>query len=152
MKRKQAVSLPKSIQLFITIGLSLIAAVATAIGCSWPGTSHSVRFNNYQTEREMGRLPPLPTLAHELNDRRASWEMEDPGQDPEDDYSIGEKESKEVDGLWERAAAAEKDGNLLLDRDLLKEYLRRTEIERHVWFDPADRQARRNSASDRLDA
>src|SRR6266480_7641897 len=103
MKRKQAASLPKGMQLFITIGLSLIAAVATAIGCSWPGTSHSVRFNDYQTEREMGRLPPLPTLANGMNDARAYWENEDVGQTPDDDYTVGEKRTEEVDAFWERA-------------------------------------------------
>lgn len=46
------------------------ALSATALGCGWVGTSHSVRFNDYQTEREMGRLPPLPTLSNGQNDLR----------------------------------------------------------------------------------
>src|SRR6267142_4424963 len=125
---------------------------ATAIGCAWMGTSHSVRFNDYQTEREMGRLPPLPTLANGMNDARAYWENEDVGQRPDDDYTVGEKRTREVDALWERAEAAEKEGNLRLDRDLLNEYLKRTEISRDLWFYPAGRQQRRNSAVDRLDA
>src|SRR6266550_6674196 len=150
MKRKQAVSLPKSIQLFITIGLSLIAAVATAIGCSWPGTSHSVRFNQYQTEREMGRLPPLPTMANGLNEGRAYWDNE--AGESKDDYAGAEKRTKEVDALWERAEKAEQDGNLRLDRDLLREYVERTGTDRDVWFNPSGRQQRRNSAFDRLDA
>ena len=108
MKRKQAASLPKSMQLFITIGLSLIAAVATAIGCSWPGTSHSVRFNAYQTEREMGRLPPLPTMANGMNEARAYWDIE---EEPVEDDSVYVDPAKEVDGLWDRAEAAEKDIN-----------------------------------------
>src|SRR6266705_1651631 len=124
MKRKQAASLPKSMQLFITIGLSLIAAVATAIGCAWPGTSHSVRFNAYQTEREMRRLPPLPTMASGLNEKRAYWDLES----GDEDYTAADDESKDIDALWERAEAAENDGNLSLDRSLLHEFLQQTEI------------------------
>jgi len=46
--------------LLMLIVLALITAAVTVFGCAWSGTSHSVRFNDYQTEREMGRLPPLP--------------------------------------------------------------------------------------------
>ena len=149
MKRKQAASLSKSMQLFITIGLSLIAAVATAIGCAWPGTSHSVRFNAYQTEREMGRLPPLPTMANGMNEARQYWEID---EDPVEDDSVYGDPAKEVDGLWDRAEAAEKDGNLRLDRELLSDYLKRTEPAREGWTGYTSRQERRNSARDRLDA
>ena len=149
MKRKQAASLPKSMQLFITIGLSLIAAVATAIGCAWPGTSHSVRFNAYQTEREMGRLPPLPTMANGMNEAREYWDLE---EEPVEDDSVSVDPGKEVDGLWDRAEAAEKDGNLRLDRELLNDYLKRTEPAREGWTGYTSRQQRRNSARDRLDA
>jgi len=136
-------------QLLITIVLFLIAAVATAIGCGWPGTSHSVRFNGYQTEREMGRLPPLPTMANGLNEGRAYWDFnEEPG--PGDDSQ--QDPAKEVDALWDRAEAAEKDGNLRLDRELLNDYLKRTDAAREGWKGYASRQERRNSATDRLDA
>lgn len=132
--------------------LCIAGAVGAAIGCGWNGTSHSVRFNAYQGEREMGRLPPLPTLANGTNDRRVSWEDEDPEGRGEDNYTVAEKRTKEVDELWERAELAERDGNLQLDRELLNEYLRRTEIRRNVWFEPTGRQQRRNSATDRLNA
>lgn len=131
--------------------VSLAAAAATVIGCGWPGTSHSVRFNDFQTEREMGRLPPLPTLANGLNERRASWDLEESGES-EDVYERAEKRSKDLEALWDRAEAAEKDANLRLDRDLLNEYLKRTEITREVWDSPEASQLRRNSATDRLDA
>src|SRR6266566_1122538 len=81
--------------------LLLVCTLAiTALGCAWMGTSHSVRFNDYQTEREMGRLPPLPTLANGMNDARAYWENEDVGQTPDDDYTVGEKRTEEVDAFW----------------------------------------------------
>ena len=130
--------------------LWISVASATAIGCGWFGTAHSVRFNAYQDEREMGRLPPLPTLANGLNELRASWGME--GDGLEEDYSQAEARSKDVDALWDRASAAEDDGDLRADRYLLHQYLERTTIARNVWFQPEDRQLRRNSAMDRLDA
>src|SRR5438132_13739034 len=70
----------------------------------------------------------------------------------DDEYTAGEKRTKEVDALLDRAEHTEKDGNLRLDRDLLREYVERTVIDRAVWFSPAGRQQRRNSAFDRLDA
>jgi TolA-binding protein len=115
------------------------------------GTSHSVRFNQYQTEREMGRLPPLPTMANGLNEARADWDMDDSGEGA-DVYTLAEKRSKDLDALWDRAEAAEKDGNLRLVRDLLTEYVKRTEITREVWGSPTASQQHRNSAIDRLDA
>src|SRR5678816_4889914 len=87
------------------IGLLLFVAALTATGfaCAWPGTSHSVRFNDYQTERDLGRLPPLPTLANGTNRLRVYWGMEDPDETYEDDYSDGKKSGTEVDELWARA-------------------------------------------------
>jgi TolA-binding protein len=127
------------------------ALAVTALGCGWMGTSESVRFNGYQNEREMGRLPPLPTLANGMNEIRAHWENDyDPSV--ENNYTVAERESKEVDTLWERAEAAEKEGNLRLDRELLDQYLERTQIARNIWFNATNRQQRRNSAIDRLDA
>lgn len=127
------------------------SVTATAIGCGWMGTSHSVRFNAYQSEREMGRLPPLPTMANGLNEVRANWGADD-GGDNEDAYTIAEKRSKDLGDLWDRAATAEKDGNLRLAKDLLNDYLKRTEITREIWSSADAVQSRRNSAIDRLDA
>lgn len=130
--------------------LWISVASATAIGCGWFGTAHSVRFNAYQDEREMGRLPPLPTLANGLNELRASWGME--GDASYDTFTQAEARSKEIDALWDSANLAERDGELRADRDLLRQYLERTAIARTVWVEPEDRQVRRNSAMDRLDA
>lgn len=150
MKKEAGAQLTKPIQLFITIALSLIAAVATVIACSWPGTSHSVRFNAYQTEREMGRLPPLPTLANGLNEARAYWEIED--DVVYEDDPVYEDPTKEIDDLWDRAEGAEKAGHLRLAKELLSDYLKRTEPARDLWPFCTNRQERRNSARDRLDA
>ncbi len=123
------------------------SVTATAIGCGWMGTSHSVRFNAYQSEREMGRLLPLPTMANGMNEARAGWEEQD-----EDVYTLAEKRSKDLGILWDRAEAAEKEGNLRLVKDLLNDYLKRTEITREVWSSADASQPHRNSAVDRLDA
>src|SRR5882762_8429655 len=138
-----------SLRKTVRVLLCAVSVTATAIGCAWMGTSHSVRFNDYQTEREMGRLPPLPTLANGMNMGRAYWDISDEPT-PENEYVASEDPTKQVNALWERAEAAEKDGNLRLDRDLLNEYLKRTEISRDLWFYPANLQQRRNSAIDRL--
>src|SRR6266576_1766828 len=136
----------KRTKLVATLGLSLLAAAVTAIGCAWSGTSHSVRFNDYQTEREMRRLPPLPTMANGMNERRMYW---DSGDDPEaeDDYEAARDEGKQIGALWDRVEAAEKDGNLRFERELLNEYLKRTQIARDYWGESDKRQTRRNSAS-----
>jgi TolA-binding protein len=121
------------------IVLALITAAVTVFGCGWEGTSHSVRFNAYQGEREMGRLPPLPKKANGVNETSTSWTAE---YDYDySDYSESPDQSKKIDAVWERAALAEQDGNLELDRDVLTEYLKLGESA-----------ARRNSATDRLDA
>src|ERR1051325_1267366 len=119
---------------------SLIGAAIAALGCAWPGTSHSVRFNSYQGEREMGRLPPLPTMANGLNSLRAAWD-DVADEDTYADYSTSEDHSKKIDSLWTRAGEAEENTNLRLTRDLLVQYLKEGSGQSH-----------RNSAIDRLDA
>lgn len=122
------------------IMLALITAAVTVFGCSWPGTSHSVRFNDYQSEREMARLPPLPTVASGLNKDQKNLNSASEDFDYRD-YSQSEDHSKKIDDLWERAERAEKDGDLRLAREVLTQYLEIGE-----GYD------RRNSATDRLDA
>lgn len=134
----------------VLVVLAMVAAAVTAIGCAWPGTSHSVRFNGYQTEREMGRLPPLPTMPNGLNEARAAWQDENEVE-PEDAEPV-EDPSEKVNSLWDRAEVAEKDGNLRLDRDLLKQFLSETDVAREYWDSSVNRQARRNAAVDRLNA
>src|SRR5437868_14906693 len=104
--------------LVILIGLAIVAAAITAIGCAWPGTSHSVRFNSYQSEREMGRLPPLPTMANGLNGKRAYWDNEYGDENGEEDYFDSADGSKKVDSIWDRDEIAEKDGNLRHEHDV----------------------------------
>ena len=74
--------------------LCAASVTATAIGCGWMGTSRSVRFNAYQSEREMGRLPPLPTMANGLNDARANWDDLDDGGDGDDAYILPRSDRK----------------------------------------------------------
>src|SRR5713101_2089227 len=90
---------PATMRMIARALLCIASVAATALGCAWVGTSHSVRFNDHQTEREMGRLPPLPTLANGMNDARAYWDLDESGE-TDDDYTLGEKRTKEVDALW----------------------------------------------------
>jgi len=135
------------------ITLCLGAAAATVIGCAWVNTGPSVRFNSFRTEREFGRLPPLPTRADGLTEKKASW-YGMVGEEEFEGQSTTEKQSaKESDALWDRAEAAEERGDLTQARRLLSAYLARTATARtSYWGQPKDRQARRNSAIDRLDA
>jgi len=129
--------------LLMLIVLALITAAVTVFGCAWSGTSHSVRFNDYQTEREMGRLPPLPTMANGMNQARAGWDESD--ERYYETYEEIEAQEKKIDDLWSRAESAEKDGNLRLAHSLLNEFLKGTAGPREI-------SDRRNSAFDRLDA
>lgn len=124
--------------LLVLIVLALMTAAVTVFSCGWPGTSHSVRFNSFQTERDMARLPPQPPMFLATKQKLGDW---DDDQFDYDEYTSSEDGRKKLDSLWERAETAEKDGNLSLDRDLLKEYLK-----------VGVGTGRRNSATDRLDA
>lgn len=132
--------------------LFISALTATALGCGWIGTADSIRFNAYQSERDMGRLPPLPTLAGGTNTLRTFWETEDLDGLEENDYTRGQERSRAVDEIWERAETLEKEAQLTQERGLLLEYLRYTSVRRDIWFNPADREHRRNTAIDKLDA
>jgi outer membrane protein assembly factor BamD (BamD/ComL family) len=138
-----------SASLMLRVACFVSAATATVIGCGWIGTEHSVRFHPYQTEREMGRLPPLPTLANGRNDLPDDRQKE---EDWQVYYDASEQRAKEIEGIWEQAETAEQRGNLSLARTLLSDYLSRTTVSRYLWDTVQDRQSRRNSAIDRLDA
>src|ERR1043165_2091134 len=134
----------------LTCTLLFIAALAaTALGCIWIETSDSVRFNSFQNYREMGRLPPLPTLADATNTLRATWRDEESANDK---YTAGEHHSRAIDQLWDSALAFEKEGNITDEQTRLREYLDRTSIARNAWLNPDNREHRRNVAIDKLDA
>src|SRR6185503_15436348 len=129
--------------------LFIVVLAATAVGCVWLGTPDSVRFNDYLDYNKMGRLPPLPTLADATNTVRAAWADEESAID---NYTLSEKQSRAVDGLWASAMAFEKEGNVAGEQTQLREYLKRTSIANYAWLNPDDREHRRNVAIDKLDA
>lgn len=131
----------------LTRALLFIAALAaTALGCVWVGSFDSVRFNDSRNYREMGRLPPLPIRPEETNS------LGPPGDDGEEVYTRGEKHSQAVDELWKSAADFEKDGKITEALNKLLEYLKHTDNTNDIWFNPTDREQRRNGAFDKLDA
>lgn len=134
------------------VALCLAAATAAALACGWPGTDHSVRFNDFQTEREMARLPPLPTLANGKTELRDNWDGGDFGVGPGSDYEDDRLRGQKINALWDGAEAAEQGGELGRARGLLGQYLEATEPARDSWLAQEKRQPRRNSATDRLDA
>ena len=135
-------------RVFATILLSVATLTATAFACGWMGTSDSVRFDGYQSERDMGRLPPLPTLENGTNAIRISRDQESRDYDA---YKNEQAHAKKVDVLWDTARDAEQEGKLGEVRSLLKEYLEETTTSGYM-YDPTERQKRRNSAIDLLDA
>ena len=135
----------------LRVASCLAAITATVLGCSWPGTDHSVRFNGYREGKEFGRLPPLLKYEIANGGKLFSWDA-----DVEYDYfDYEERQSrgKNIDALWGGAEGAEHVGDLALLRKNLSEYLDLTKNEAYArWNSPKDVQARRNSAIDKLDA
>ena len=152
IKPRKNFFLRKRMRLALWAVFFLAALAATAFACAWPGTSHSVRFNDYQSEPEMERLPPLPTLAEGTNRLRAYWDFVDSAEYVPDSYPEDQPSEEELDDLWDDAREAEEEGTFTRERELLNKYLDATKVARHLWLDPVDRQARRNSAIDRVDA
>lgn len=131
----------------LTRALLIVAALAaTAFGCVWIGTPDSVRFNDYRSYDDMGRLPPLPSLSDVVDFREQDEESAN------DSWELGEQRSRAVDELWKSAEDFEKEGKITEGLNQLLEYLKRTRVARHLWFDPSDRELRRNAAFDKLDA
>ncbi|HXG66573.1 MAG TPA: outer membrane protein assembly factor BamD, partial [Blastocatellia bacterium] len=127
------------------------ALTATVLGCGWPGTDHSVRFNDYRSEKEFGRLPPLPNSGNPVEDKLFSWD-EEVGYNP-DIYEQQENFVAETNQLWEDSLAVAQEGRLHKVGEMLRDYLKRTEdpsLEHRYGL--KDRQKRRNSAMDKLDA
>jgi outer membrane protein assembly factor BamD (BamD/ComL family) len=118
---------------------------ATVLACGWPGTDHSVRFNDYRSEKEFGRLPPLP---------RYTDDEERKSRLPEDqyDYERAEKDRKQIEALWSEALSADERGDFLTERKALLDYLERTKSLGFRWNGGQDVQRLRNSAIDMLDA
>lgn len=133
----------------LAIGLLSIATLtATAFACGWMGTTDSVRFDGYQSERDMGRLPPLPGLEDAVDSNRVAQELDRFDYD----YTEEQTKSKAIDVLWDNAQFAGKEGKVGEVRSLLREYLERTTTESFMYYYPTDEQERRNSAIDSLDA
>ena len=131
----------------LTFCLTLIAA--TVIGCGWTLSEHSVRFGCLHGLGEFGRLPPLPVNASGAGrkqpvKRKAETE-ENLSLETATHYANSIKE------LWLQASEAEKNGNLAQARQLLNEYLERSNSE-DTSDNPGHWQEWRNSAIDQLDA
>jgi len=129
-------------------GICLLVIAGTVLGCGWDvGTEHSVRFNPYYSEKELGRLPPLPKYERD-SDKLFVWDSEDA-----EPWEHNENEAEEIDKLWDAAAQSEAAENLGELRQCLLNYLRRTQPPTYSrWSSPKDLQNRRNSAIDKLDA
>lgn len=135
-----------SILLTVTCALAIAASV---FACAWDaGTEHSVRFNLYHSEKEFGRLPPLPKYERSKASKLFHWDSE-----REYAWDRTEDETKQIDKLWDATDKDQDGGHFRELRRHLREYLERTEAPRYSrWMSPKDVQKRRNSAMDKLDA
>ncbi len=145
----------KLIQTILRVGVVRILivtliGVATAMACSWSYiTDHSVRFNSYRSGRGFYRLPPLPIMY----DRKTGKELSVQDLNPENaDANQREDDSLTplTDELWAQAKSAVESNRLAEARSLFQKYLTLT-AQRTIDED-TDRQQRRNSAYDMLDA
>src|SRR5262249_45540171 len=136
----------------IACALLLAGAVAgvTAIGCGWSFVNeHSVRFTGYHSPGDFTRLPPLP-----INPKARRENQPVARRNGEDEkYELEEKLEKEMNGLWTQAGEAEEKSDFARTGRLLREYLQRASVENDVLpYRAEERQLRRNSAIDKLDA
>lgn len=135
--------------LLVGIVICVTTSIVTVVGCGWVGTERSVRFNPFRTELEFGRLPPLPRGADSSTITRVS--VDDTNNEAGEAASgLAEQYAEAPAELWREAEDAERQGDLSEARRLLRKYLQRTAIARDSYTE--DRQERRNSAIDRLDA
>lgn len=130
-------------------GICLLAIAATVLGCGWEvGSNHSVRFNPYENEKELGRLPPLPKYERSKMNKLFGWKDTSDYEEEREDNN-----TKPIDKLWDTAAVQQVNRNPSELRRSLRDYLERTAAENNSrWNEPTDAQKRRNSAIDKLDA
>jgi TolA-binding protein len=116
--------------------LYAVAGAGVVVGCGWMGTEHSVRFHSWRTERDFGRLPPLPFKARAGRPQRSG--------DAEEETALITQE--DADAAWKTADEKTAGGDLAAARKLLLDFLANSESCRESC------QSRRNSAADLLDA
>ena len=87
------------LSLFIWMTACGAACAVTVIGCAWGGIENSVRFRLDTSEREFGRLPPLPMNAlKQTQNNSASGDDEDRSST----HAV-----KRINALWDEAQTAE---------------------------------------------
>ncbi|HSO73237.1 MAG TPA: hypothetical protein VLU47_00240 [Blastocatellia bacterium] len=108
----------------------LLGVVVTVLGCGWDfGSDHSVRFNPYRTEKEFGRLPPLPKYVNADSNRLFSWDRD--VEEGERWFEGDENKARLIVDLWNEATESETAGRLGDLRRRLREYLEGTEAQRY---------------------
>jgi len=110
----------------------LLALAGLAIGCGWPQTDESIRFNGFRLWREMGRLPFLigkhPSMETVNRQREAGFESDD-GDDA--DLDSNSARAKEAETTWDQANTARKQTDLVTLRTRLQQYLQLQEDRSH---------------------
>ena len=141
----------KLLKIVTVIAFVLVALTGLAIGCGWSRTDHSIRFNGFRTWREMGRLPFLigksPSEASQNRHLEEDLESEDENPAPKD------HRTEEMDELWIHGNALRLGKDFVALQPVLKQYLEKTAWDKRFDYEePKNRQDRRNTAMDELDA
>lgn len=148
-KKRLGKRVSRSGRAWLLAALTVCAIAAAALGCGWPGTDHSVRFNTFRSAKEFGRFPRLSHRG-DADNKLFSWSAE---YDDDESYEEDERETKGIDYLWDESLEAERQGSLASARRKLQEYLQRTARLRETGYnEPTNFRQRRNAAFDKLDA
>src|SRR5437762_12506284 len=71
-------ALDKRHHTIIFVWIFMLAIAATVLGCGWGvGTDHSVRFNPFDSEQELGRLPQLRKYERSTTNNLFPWQDHD---------------------------------------------------------------------------
>ena len=150
------VKLPRRVSIVHIILLTLVGVV-TAMACGWSYiTDHSVRFNSFRSGRGFYRLPPLPIMYDKKTGKELSVnEIFDDennlyGQKGDNDQTDSLSLHVESQRLWDHAQAAIDKLDLNEAQGFLEKLL--TLTNEPTIDDEPERQQRRNSAVDMLDA
>ena len=145
---------PNAMATTLRVSMVCLCLTLTALACGWFGPVNSIRFNDYLSGHDFFRLPPLPKAINGATGRPYRW-YEQFGNEGNYDEMERHRQQREkrIAALWETAAAAEAQGDWRLMWQSLEQYLE-LNVRTEGWSNESDlqRQARRNSAADRLDA
>lgn len=132
--------------ILLPLTLSFLVISATALGCAWYSTDHSVHFNDGRTLEQFGFLPPLPKkYESENNIKTRPWYYQDDGEyDSKSDTYIT-KSDKQLKEFWDNEIGLTNNSSLDKKAKHLEYFLEQTKRDTKKYTNY------RNTAIDLLD-